>query len=138
MKSTPRRRPDKLARILHIGLKQTLERVWLRIQTFQTQSTGKLVLRPKQERLLQLLRDQGSMAPAEIWSALDVSKQGAMDLLNPLLEAGLVEKNRRQKDQALHATETVNEARRPPILLAPKGRKSIARVVRRWTSPMND
>jgi hypothetical protein len=78
------------------------------------------------------------MAPAEIWSALDVSKQGAMDLLNPLLEAGLVEKNRRQKDQALHATETVNEARRPPILLAPKGRKSIARVVRRWTSPMND
>jgi Fic family protein len=75
-----------------IGLRQTLERVWLRIQTFQTQSTGKLVLRPKQERLLQLLRDHGSMAPSEIWSALDVSKQGAMDLLNPLLEAGVVEK----------------------------------------------
>jgi DNA-binding IclR family transcriptional regulator len=42
--------------------------------------------------LLQLLRDQGSMAPSEIWAALDVSRQGAMDLLNPLLQAGLIEK----------------------------------------------
>jgi Fic family protein len=74
------------------GLRQTLERVWLRIQAFQVDSPNKLILRPKQERLLRLLRDQGSMAPSEIWSALDVSRQGAMDLLNPLLEAGLVEK----------------------------------------------
>jgi hypothetical protein len=42
--------------------------------------------------LLQLLRDQGSIAPGEIWSALAVSRQGAMDLLNPLIDAGLVEK----------------------------------------------
>jgi Fic family protein len=74
------------------GLRQTLERVWLRVQSFQLDTTEKLVLRPKQERLLQLLRDHGSMAPAEIWEALDVSRQGAMDLLRPLLEAGLVEK----------------------------------------------
>jgi hypothetical protein len=32
------------------------------------------------------------MSPAEIWAALKVSKQGAMDLLKPLLQAGLVEK----------------------------------------------
>lgn len=32
------------------------------------------------------------MPPSEIWSALGISKQGAMDLLRPLLEAGLVEK----------------------------------------------
>lgn len=32
------------------------------------------------------------MAPAEIWAALKVSRQGAMDLLRPLLEAGMVEK----------------------------------------------
>lgn len=74
------------------GLRQTLERVWLRIQAFNLKSPGKLVLRPKQERLLQLLRDRGSMAPAEIWAALDISRQGAMDLLRPLLEAGVVEK----------------------------------------------
>ena len=47
---------------------------------------------PKQELLLRLLRDQGSMAPAALWAALGMSRQGAMDLLNPLLEAGLVER----------------------------------------------
>ncbi|MBI1313405.1 hypothetical protein GC176_19110 [bacterium] len=74
------------------GLRQTLEQVWLRTQAFQVDTPARLVLRPKQERLLQLLRDHGSLAPAEIWKALDISRQGAMDLLNPLIEAGLVEK----------------------------------------------
>jgi Fic family protein len=74
------------------GLRQTLERVWLRVQALERQAGEKLRLRPKQERLLQLLREREKMAPAEIWSALDISKQGAMNLLRPLLEAGLVEK----------------------------------------------
>ena len=76
------------------GLRQTLERAWLRIQTIQGGASGakKLALRPRQEQLLHLLRDHGSMAPNEIWSALSVSRQGAMDLLRPLIEAGLIEK----------------------------------------------
>lgn len=74
------------------GLHQTLERVWLRVQAFNPKPGEKLVLRPRQERLLQLLSDHGNMSPAEIWAALKVSKQGAMDLLRPLIEAGLVEK----------------------------------------------
>lgn len=74
------------------GLRQTLEQAWLRIQTFQVKSAEKLILRPRQEQLLHLLRDHGSMAPGEIWEALGVSRQGAMDLLRPLLDAGLVEK----------------------------------------------
>lgn len=74
------------------GLRQTLERVWLRVQAFNIKSPDKLVLRPKQELLIKLLRDHGSMAPAEIWIALAVSRQGAMDLLHPLLDAGIVEK----------------------------------------------
>jgi Fic family protein len=74
------------------GLRQTLERVWLRLQAFNPRSPGKLILRPRQERLLELLRDHGSMAPAEIWAALSLSRQGAMDMLRPLMEAGLVEK----------------------------------------------
>jgi Fic family protein len=73
------------------GLRQTLERVWMRVQAFPVHG-AKLVLRPRQERLLQLLRDNGKMSPAEIWSALKVSRQGAMDLLRPLIEAGLIEK----------------------------------------------
>lgn len=74
------------------GLRQTLERAWLRLQTVQSGSGKKVLLRPRQEQLLNLLRDHGSMAPSEIWAALKVSRQGAMDLLRPLLAAGLVEK----------------------------------------------
>lgn len=74
------------------GLRQTLENVWIRVQAFNLASSGRLLLRPRQERLLRLLRDHGSMRPSEIWAALEVSRQGAMDLLHPLLEAGLVEK----------------------------------------------
>ncbi len=75
------------------GLRGTLEKIWLRIQVVNPKSGGKLTIRPTQERLLRLLRDHGSMAPAEIWVALKISKQGAMDLIKPLMEAGLIEKN---------------------------------------------
>lgn len=74
------------------GLRQTLERVWLRVQSLRVKSPVPLVLRPKQEHLLNLLRDHGSMAPSALWAALGVSRQGAMDLLHPLIEAGVVEK----------------------------------------------
>jgi len=75
------------------GLQQTLERVWQRIQKFSaSKGRAKLVLRPKQEQLLQLLRAQGSLSPREIWDGLAISKQGAMDLLRPLLDAGLIER----------------------------------------------
>lgn len=74
------------------GLLSTLERVWTRAQKLSSQSTKKLVLRPKQEQLLKMLRDNKSMSPSEIWSALGISKQGALDLLNPLIDAGLVKR----------------------------------------------
>jgi len=74
------------------GLRQTLERVWTRVQSSNVKSPEKLVLRPRQEHLLKLLRDHGSLTPAELWDALGVSKQGAMDLLRPLLDAELVER----------------------------------------------
>ena len=75
------------------GLQQTLERVWQRIQRFSASTGGaKLVLRPKQEQLLQLLRARGSLSPREIWAGLRISKQGAMDLLRPLLKAGLIDR----------------------------------------------
>jgi hypothetical protein len=42
------------------GLQQTLERVWQRIQHFSAAASGaRLVLRPKQGQLLQLLRARG-------------------------------------------------------------------------------
>jgi Fic family protein len=75
------------------GLLLTLERAWQRIQHLSARARGKkLVLRPKQEQLLRLLREKGSLSPKEIWDGVGVSKQGAMDLLRPLMEAGLVKR----------------------------------------------
>jgi Fic family protein len=80
------------------GLLLTLERVWQRIQHLSAGSKGgRLVLRPKQEQLLRLLREKGSLSPKEIWEGVGVSKQGAMDLLRPLMEAGLVKREGTRK-----------------------------------------
>lgn len=73
------------------GLQVTLEKVWMRVQRLAAKSgRKKLVLRPRQEQLLQMLRDRKSMTPQEIWDGLGVSKQGALDLLRPLIKARLV------------------------------------------------
>lgn len=91
-----RREGEDLSRWLEYaaeGLLLTLERVWTRVQKFTAQAgPAKLVLRPRQEQLLQLLRDHKNMSPGEIWDALGVSRQGAMDLLRPLIKAGLVKR----------------------------------------------
>ncbi len=75
------------------GLRQTLERVWERMgQLSVSTAKEKVVLRPRQEQLLKLLGKRGGMAPSELWAALKISKQGAMDLLRPLVKAGLVKR----------------------------------------------
>jgi len=80
------------------GIEITLERVWIRIQRLSARETDqKLILRPRQEQLLQLLRDRGSLAPREIWDALAVSRQGAMDLIRPLIVAGILVRVGRKK-----------------------------------------
>ena len=56
----------------------------------QDRDEAKLVLRPKQEQLLHLLREHKALKPREIWDGIGVSKQGALDLLRPLIKAGLV------------------------------------------------
>ena len=73
------------------AIRTTVEQVWLRIEQFSAKADGpKLALRPKQEELLRLLRDRQSLTPQEIRDGIGISKQGAMDLLNPLLQAGIV------------------------------------------------
>jgi Fic family protein len=75
------------------GLRQTLERIWERIgQLSVATAREKVVLRPRQEQLLKLLGKSGGMKPSELWAALKVSRQGAMDLLRPLVKAGLVKR----------------------------------------------
>jgi Fic family protein len=75
------------------GLQQTLERVWQRIQQLSaSRGRAQVVLRPKQEQLLQMLRARGGLSPREIWDGLRISKQGAMDLIRPLVKAKLVKR----------------------------------------------
>lgn len=75
------------------GLRVTLERVWMRLQKLAAETRHqKLVLRPRQEQLLHLLRERQGLAPAELWDALGVTKQGAAHLLAPLLKAKLVKR----------------------------------------------
>ena len=75
------------------AIRLTLERVWERVRRLEILAgKPKLTLRPRQERLLQLLRERGALAPREIWDAIGVSRQGAMDLLRPLLQAGVIRK----------------------------------------------
>lgn len=74
------------------GLRQTLEKAWLRVQALNQGPAQRLFLTPRQEELLRQLRDRGSLAPREIWDALSISRQGALDLLRPLIEKGIVEK----------------------------------------------
>lgn len=75
------------------GLHRTLGKVWARVQRLAVQAKApKIVLRPKQEQLLQMLQDRKGMTPREIWDGIGVSRQGAMDLLRPLVEAGLVKR----------------------------------------------
>lgn len=75
------------AEALHLTLEKVLSRIdQLRLNVGEE----KIVLKPRQEQILNLLRDRKSMSPKEIWAALDISKQGALDLLKPLIAAGLV------------------------------------------------
>jgi Fic family protein len=91
-----RREGDELTSWLEYcaeGLQQALERVWKRMGQLSLSAAGeKVILRPRQEQLLKLLGKSGGMTPAELWAALKVSKQGAMDMLRPLLKAGLVKR----------------------------------------------
>lgn len=75
------------------GLRQTLERVWGRVQRLSAEAgRRRTVLRPRLEQVLHLLRDRGAIAPAELWAALGVTKQGAANILAPLLKSKLVKR----------------------------------------------
>jgi len=72
---------------------ESLRRAWKRIQAIPvgTDMKESIILRPKQEKLLTLLRAK-SMSIQEIMSGLQVTKPGAHFLLKTLLEAKLIER----------------------------------------------
>ena len=47
-----------------------------------------VLLAPLAAAVVLLGQSSGGMTPPELWAALKVSKQGAMDMLRPLVKAG--------------------------------------------------
>ena len=74
------------------GLRQTLERTWLRVQALTVKSSAKLVLRPRQGTATQAApRSRKHDTGGALGRAWRVAP-GRDGSLNPLLEAGLVER----------------------------------------------
>ena len=92
------------------GLESTLQRVWQRVQMLQQRAKNKLLLTPRQEELLTLLKTQGPQSPSQLWEALNLSKQGTLNVLNPLLESGLIEKIGTKKSGKYLLTEPAGNA----------------------------
>lgn len=71
----------------------TLERVWERIALvrIEKESGERIVLTPKQEVLIKLLRD-GSLGVKEIQDKLKVSRQGAHFILDPLIRHNIIKR----------------------------------------------
>lgn len=70
---------------------ESLDRAWKRIISLpKIKKLEKLILTPKQEKLLWLLRDSGNLTAREISKALKVTIQGAHFILNPLVKAKIV------------------------------------------------
>jgi Fic family protein len=73
------------------GIEKTLGSVRERIRLIGMEyEKQRIVLRPKQEKLLRLLNEAESLAPSEIWEKLSITRQGAAKIIKPLLEAGLI------------------------------------------------
>ena len=77
------------AEALHLTLEKVLSRV---DKLCLSGGKKQMTLTSKQEKLLHLLKNKNGMFPKEIWAALDISKQGALDLMKPLIKAGLIRK----------------------------------------------
>lgn len=71
---------------------ETLERVEKRVQAFSPLIKGPISLTVRQEKLLRVLRESGSLGIREIARSLRVTSPGAHYALKPLLDAGLVER----------------------------------------------
>ena len=71
------------------GVRLTLENAWLRVQALEVRSPETLVLRQKQEELLQLLRCDSRMSPAHTRAASKILRQGGMSLYACLFAAWL-------------------------------------------------
>ncbi|MCX5777547.1 MAG: Fic family protein [Candidatus Firestonebacteria bacterium] len=72
---------------------ESLDLAWKRIVSLpKTDKLERLTLTPKQEKLLTILRDSGSLSAKEIAFILKVTVQGVHFLIKPLIEAKIVKR----------------------------------------------
>lgn len=74
-------------------LAESLERAWKRVIALpRTGKAEKLILTPKQEKLLTLLAETGDLSSGEIAQALKITVQGAHFIIKPLIKAHIVKR----------------------------------------------
>jgi len=89
------------------GVLKTLKKTQLRIQSFSRQDTlraqhgkDRIVLTPKQERVLQILAQSSRLGGGELARSIRITRSHLSKILRPLLNAGLVAKEGSTKSAA--------------------------------------
>ncbi len=75
------------------GINETLHKAQVRIQSLRIKgSAGKIVLIPKQERILQILAQAPRIGGGELAKSLGVTRSHLSKMIRPMIQAGLVNK----------------------------------------------
>ena len=72
------------------GIVDTLKKVQKRIETLQVASRSSIILSPRQEEVVRLLRDQVPLPVSQLIMRLKVSRARVNQILSPLVQQGIV------------------------------------------------
>lgn len=88
------------------GILQTLKKTRIRIQSLRLKKpTTKMILLPKQERILQILVQTPQIGGGELARILKITRSHLSKLLRPLLNSGLIGKTGSTKSSFYHLPE---------------------------------
>jgi Fic family protein len=73
------------------GVIGTLKRVKARIEELMVTSGPEILLSPRQEELIRLLRDNGALSTGKIIEAMKITRARVNQIVQPLVKAGIVE-----------------------------------------------
>jgi len=75
------------------GLLETIEKVYLRLSNLAHGVTGKITITPKQEKLIDLLGENGSLGSKELCRLLKINRARVNQLITPLVKAKIIRKD---------------------------------------------
>lgn len=79
------------------GIVKTLKNVKKRIEDLQVSSKAKILLSPRQEELVRILRDKSPLGVAELQKRLKLTRARINQIILPLIETGLISKEGRSR-----------------------------------------